>query len=302
MMLPFGSYWTSAKRIADLTIPGWAGAGRSGDLEIASTSGGGPVIVWLVKVRDGIVRKVLDHIGPLSTTDAALSEISQAVKITDSLESPVLSFMIRSKGMGTPSAFSVRVDDGESVTTVVSRTAEMGRWTHQWVDIDQWIGQPITLTLGLQQEAGGLPAVVYIDDVTIGSSNSDIWVGIQAPTTALPGEAVTLTLRYGNRGLRPASNAQLFLNLPSSIQFAGADPAPDATGTSLAWNLADMDGKTGTQTVVVTGTVAAETPMVSMLMVTASIETVNGELETANNDAGATIVVGYRLYLASIYR
>ncbi len=260
------------------------------------------MIVWRIEIVDGSVRKVLDHIGPVATTDAAISEISQAVMITDSLESPVLSYMIRSEGIGTNSAFSIKVDNGESVTTVVSRTAKIGQWAHQWVDLDPWIGQPITLTLGLQQAAGDPPVVVHIDDVTIGSSNSDLWVGIQAPPAILPGETVALTLHYGNRGFRPASDVQLTLDLPSSIQFVSADPAPDTTGASLVWNLADMDGKTGPQSVVVTGTVAAKTPVVSSLTVTASIETGSGELETANNDAQSTIVAGYLVNLAAIYR
>jgi uncharacterized repeat protein (TIGR01451 family) len=189
------------------------------------------------------------------------------------------------------------VDDGISSTVVFSATTGSNIWTHQWADLTPWTGRSFTLRFRVVEEAGGSHAGAYIDEVTVGSAHPDIWVNQPGRRAVRPGQQMTLTIIYGNRGGVAASGGQVALQLPTELTLVSADPPPAAIAPSLRWDVGALAAQNRPQTIRVTLQVAASAVRGATLNTAAAITSGAAEIEQANNTAAASILVGSLSYL-----
>jgi hypothetical protein len=129
---------------------------------------------------------------------------------------------------------------------------------HHWYDLTPWAGQLATIgfTLHWAEEApAGWP---YLDEVTVGSLCSGLWVREHAPAAgAVPGEIVALQIGYGNRRSAVASSRLITGVLPDELSFVSASPPPVATTPPLVWDAGDRPIKGGPYSTMVTTTPAS---------------------------------------------
>ncbi|MGQ0603650.1 MAG: DUF11 domain-containing protein [Anaerolineales bacterium] len=151
--------------------------------------------------------------------------------------------------------------------------------------------------MSLNQPATRPRVWARLDEVTVGSSYSDVWVTSSNPT-ARRGELITYTLNYGNQGGAAASNAQVSFTLPAEVTFVSASVPPTTPSPSLTWNVGNLASKSGPNTIIVTARVAADAPIPSTLSHTVSVQSTSAELETLNNTQSViTTVQPFMLYL-----
>jgi uncharacterized repeat protein (TIGR01451 family) len=241
------------------------------------------------------------YVGPAFADQSGDSSVVQAVTVPITISTPTLSFLYQLGGASAANNtwLSVQVDNGVAATILFSTTTPTDDWTHRWYDLAAWSGQTITMTFNVHETAGRPLAWAYLDEVTLGSAYPDLWVN-KSPASALPGEQVTFAIEYGNRGGAPASGVHLTDTLPAGLTFVAASTPPLTTTPSLVWDVGDLPAKSASHTLLVTATVAPETPLLTTLINVASIGTDTPELEVLNNETQATIFVGRRLYLPVI--
>jgi len=254
----------------------------------------GPHIVWSVTNTH--------YTGPVLAQHTGDSTIAQTITIPVEMTNPTLSFVYLFTNLSDNPAdgLSVQVEDGITTTTLFSTTSNTEDWTHTWVNLSQWAGQTITLTLGIHQTAGYPRGGVYLDEVTVGPAHPDLGVDKSGPLTTMPGEFLVYQITYGNDGGAPANNVRMTDILPTNVTFTSADPMPVQGSTflpPLTWNLGTLPAKSGPFTIILTATVAPTVPMFSTLVSTASITSTSPELELANNTAILHALVAYQLYL-----
>ncbi len=101
-------------------------------------------------------------------TVGADSVLQQTAFLSPTLSSPTLSFFYRvPSGASVP--FTLTISSGSTVSETTPSITD-ANWTHRWIDLSPYAGQPITLTFTLQQLAPA--SVVYLDEVSIGSAES----------------------------------------------------------------------------------------------------------------------------------
>jgi uncharacterized repeat protein (TIGR01451 family) len=231
--------------------------------------------------------------------------LSQTVTLPVGMDMPVLSFMYQ-LGDVTPtnaSHFEVQVTQGHDTTTVFSTNTSTLDWTHQWVDLHDWAGKDITVSFVLYLTEGPYPAYARVDDVTIGSGLTDVWVSKSGPQSAFPGNTVTQTIAYGNQGLTSATGVTLTLTLPDKLTFISADVTPTTVnGQVLTWDLADLAGRSGPFAITITATVAADAALFSTIAGSIEIQASSNELEKANNTLAINIFIGAKIFLPIISR
>jgi len=230
----------------------------------------------------------------------AHSTLSQGVSLPAA--TPVLSFLYQFQGSdGEKNALRVTVQDALTVTTVLSLTDNQPNWSHAWADLSAWAGETITLTLAAEQDAGYACAWGWVDEVSLGTAHTDVWIEKKAPLLALPGESVIYALRYGNRSALPARQVTITDSLPDGLAFVAADPAPTLVGSTLTW-MREQLATTNTGIVVITATLAADWPLMLPLTNTVSIVTETPELAWGNNTVHSVLLPAYGLYLPLINR
>lgn len=246
---------------------------------------------------------VYDTSQPLAT-QAGNATLQQTVTIPISQTVPTLSFLYRLDGTTSVggSNFTVKATQGSSSTTLLTEYVDTSGWQHVSVDMTAYAGQTITLTFGLEQVANKPIANVYLDEVTLGSTQADVWVEGDYQM-ALPGETVTYVITYGNRGAAAANGVTLNHTLASGLTFVSATVAPtQINGSTLTWNLGELSGSTGATTIFVTVQVNAAAPGLTTLSSPLVIVTPSHELETGNNQAMARIYLAQLTYLPLIIR
>ncbi|MBK9052512.1 MAG: PD40 domain-containing protein [Chloroflexi bacterium] len=232
------------------------------------------------------------------------STLKQVVTVPVSPAVSVLSYWHWLNGMtqaGGPS-FSLHVDDGSSNTPLVTRQTNTVGWEHSWVDLSAWAGQTITVTFNVHQVVDKPMAEAYLDEVTLGSTQPDVWLNGDYQT-ALPGETVTYAITYGNQGAAAADSVTLNHTLASGLSFVSATvPPTQISGSTLTWNLSTMNSNTGPLTIFVTVQVNPAAPAFTTLSSPLSISTTSNELETSNNQATIKIYLVRMTYLPAIVR
>jgi hypothetical protein len=95
----------------------------------------------------------------------------QSISLPADLHKPTLSFMARQRGGQTngTSYYEVSVDDGLSITPVITVAPTSPSWDEHWAALDEWAGEQITVTFTLYQAAGEPMAYLDLDDVSVGS-------------------------------------------------------------------------------------------------------------------------------------
>ena len=225
-------------------------------------------------------------------------DLIQKVTIPASLSAPILSFVYQLDRGPAPAqgAFDVRLSNGSGTTTLMT-TSGATDWAHRWFDLTPWLGQSVTLTFHLRQEATAYAVRVRLDEVTIGSSAyPDLWAA-GAAQIAQPGAVVTFTLPYGNRGAAPGRGAVLTATLPVSLTFVSADPPPVTTGSVMTWTLGNLPANASPAAITLVATVSPDAAT-GVLTGGLEIAAVTNELETANNSGPLVVYVnGTRRYL-----
>lgn len=127
---------------------------------------------------------------------------------------------------------------------------------------------------------------------TLVLARADLQVAKSGPGRVAAGDSAIFTLAYTNAGPSLAHGVVLTDTLPGELDYVSASPTPDSiNGTTLAWNLGDLDpGAGGTITVEVRSRAAQPT---ATLMVTNSV-TIAGtttDPEPGNNTAAASATV-----------
>jgi hypothetical protein len=234
---------------------------------------------------------------------AGESTLSQVVQVPAAETAPTLSFQYQfGTAFPSESRLEVVVDDAISPSTVFSTTMAVNAWDHQWVDLTPWAGRSVTLRFKVSEVAGGARAWAYIDEVTVGSAHPDVWVSLSGPRSAPPGQQVVQSITYGNRGGVAAGSAQVTLQLPPELSFAGADPPPSALTPVLRWDVGDLAAGGGPGTIHVTLQVATDAVTGTTVTATAAIASGTAEIEQDNNTAHAPTFIGYLIYLPVVRR
>ncbi len=239
--------------------------------------------------------------GPALAPESEDYAVAQVVTSPSTITHPVLSYFYRLGGSeaNSDSGLMVQVEDGLGTATLFTTTQNSLSWQHQTVDMRPWQGQSITLTFKLHQSANTTYAYAYLDEVSLGSANPDIWVS-GGGTLETGGDSLVYTIHYGNRGGAPADNVRIAYLLPPELTLMDATPHPITETAQLPawlWDVGTLPANSGPFTIVLTATVAPTVPMFSTLVSTASITSTSPELELANNTAIIHTLVAYQLYL-----
>jgi len=227
------------------------------------------------------------------------SVISQTIMPPLSMSAPTLSFLYQLHGASDTSGswLSVLVDDGLTVTALLSTTASRWDWTHVWVDVSAWTSRTVTLTFQVHQTADHFCTWGYLDEVSWGSAYPDLWVRKEGSGNALPGQEVVYDIIYGNRGGVTATGVLITDTLPMGLVFVAASPPPISLTMPLRWDAGDLPAWSGSRNIVLTVSVAPTATMSDFLTNTVRIGSALPEIETANNTFWHTLLVGYRIYL-----
>lgn len=247
--------------------------------------------------------------GAVFYTAQALAEetgdvaVSQMFTVPITMTNPTLSFLYQLVGSSAEynTGFFVEVDDGTAVTPLLSTSEEVGDWQHEWVNLAEWSGENITLTFRLHQEEDAPLLYAYLDEVTVGSTYSDVDIDVINDTAVLPGKETTLSLIYNNRGGAAASGVTITYTLPAGMTYLSAS-IPPASTNPLVWHLPDLPAKSEPFEILVTARVNANTPAFTTLTSTAVISTTDPELELLNNQAEGHIYTATFRYLPIIMR
>ena len=256
-------------------------------------------VLWTNDNRNGTD---VYHAMYVGTPPAGNSWLRQQVAIPSTLSNPGLSFVYQ-LDQGNPDGrnpFSVTIQDGVSTTRVFTTTAVTTDWTHRWFDLSPWAGRTISITFDVQNAADNSPAVVTLDEITVGSTYPDLWVAKRG-LSVRPNDPVVYTVTYGNRGGAAAANVRVTDSLPAGLVFVSADPTPTSTGAPLTWDVGNLAGNSGPFTITLT--VRADPPVsLGTVTNTIAIQSQSAELETHNNSALTTTFIGHQRFLPVIIR
>ncbi|MEP7358288.1 MAG: hypothetical protein ABI847_13665, partial [Anaerolineales bacterium] len=244
---------------------------------------------------------------PLTTdgvvaTQTVTSQLMQPLTIPLTMTAPTLSFLYQAGGLTAARPFTVSVDSGSGPTTVFSTTTAANSWTHAWADLSAWAGQTVTVTFSIATAAGQPTTFAYVDEVSLGAARPDTWVTLDGTPTAVAGNLVTYTLRYGNRGGAPASGLALTLQLDPHLQFVSASPSAVAAEQQLSWTTSSLPAGSASGLITITVRVLSGSPLNSFITSTASLAGPAGELENGNNQAAFSTQSLLRLFLPVLVR
>lgn len=126
---------------------------------------------------------------------------------------------------------------------------------------------------------------------------SDLDVVKTGPATAAPGDTITYTVSLSNTGTLIAAATRVTDTLPTEVTFITYTTAltvnfaqPDAH--TLVWDLGDVAAGANNLQITVRGTISASVAYGTLLTNTVTASTTAAEINTANNAAQATTLVG----------
>ncbi len=183
--------------------------------------------------------------------------------------------------------------------TTTFRMSEGAKFTFRVRVDDPATANPINNNVAIQTTTPETNYDNNNDSDRINVRMTDLYIEKQVNTaTALVGDTLTYTLRYGNNGPQDAINGVVQDVLPLGVTFVSADPAPTSTsGTGgandpviLTWNIGDLAvGATGELSVVATINAGQED---ETLLNLATISNDRQETDLTNNDDDAVTYVG----------
>lgn len=240
--------------------------------------------------------------GTVNAGASGVGAVSQQVTIPADMNAPTLSFMARAKldFQDDATAMNVVITGGISPTVVFSETVS-NEWTQYWIDMTAWQGQTVTVSFELSQDADDPAMQLWLDDVTLGSAYSDIWVQGNGPSSAKPGEQVVYNVRFGNRGGVDVQNAAISLTLPPELIFEEASVAPVST-SPLIWEVGDLPSQSFGSPLMITLTLVPSAELMQTVMSQIEIHISNPEVELTNNTQNLHLFIGEKLYLPMINR
>jgi len=245
-----------------------------------------PADVPRVAFIEGSAMAYADPLAP-ATGDARLR---QTLTIPANMAGAKLSFFYRPSGTLTAAnAFKAQIGEGAAAQTVVTCTTASGDWVHVSVDVSAYAGRSVPIQFGVHQTAARFAGWVDLDEVTVGTGPHPDLFAVAGSQVAAPGETITLTLRYGNRGAAPAAGAVVSLTLPATLTFVSADPPPATP--ALTWQLGDLEsGASGSIQVI--ATMSAEVPPGTIIALPFGVETAGGEVVLEDNQGLLRIFAG----------
>jgi uncharacterized repeat protein (TIGR01451 family) len=167
-------------------------------------------------------------------------------------------------------------------TEVLFLPAGTDGWQHGALDMSAWAGQTVSLVFEAHQVAGHPPVFALIDEVSLGTAYSDVWVQ-SAGAVGRPGTTLVYSLSYGNCGAASAAGVSLTFTLPAGVELISAQPPALSTGSTLTWNPGTLAAHTGPLTITVTARLAPWVPIGTELMHVIEAHTQSTELELSNN-------------------
>ena len=219
---------------------------------------------------------------------SASNRVSQPVTISAKLSNPTLSFYYREIGFLNKPDFRVLLDSRPNLTgslqttELFSSTLPVSSWNHVWRDLTPWAGQVVTLTFQSSMEAGSLPFLVNLDEISLGSSMPDLQLSGGRVASLLPGETGVYTLTYKNSGSLPAPTAMITVTLPLGLQFAPSGSQPQVGPQSKTWQLGTLAAGSSGQ--ISFAVVQAFTPKtLTTAQITAELNTPVVDPEPGNN-------------------
>ena len=230
---------------------------------------------------------------------AGASSLAQQVSLPAGTAHPILSYMYRYQNLfpGAAAPFSVTVQAEAGDTTRVSTTVNHSDWTLAWFDLTPWAGQTVTLAFQVALNAGYRPAAAWVDDVTVGAGQPDLWVEVSSPPAPIyPGEEETVTITYGNRGPAPAEAFTLTAEIPAGLEVVSSTPAGTLVGQTLTWSSASLAALSGTQSLQVVLRAGPGTELQREVVMLGAANAA-AELEQGNNTAQFTTIVKGKIFL-----
>jgi len=213
---------------------------------------------------------------------------------------PYLSFMYATNGLGSPNVqLKVSVMQSGETTEVFATSPDIPfKWKHAVIDLSPWAGHSVTLGFSATQTLGQLRTAYFIDEVSIGTGYTDIWVH-GAAGEARPGETLAVQIHYGNRSMVAAGASSLTLTLPAGLSLLEANPPADEPG-GTTWTIGTIPAYAN-GLITLNLEVAPEVPLFTALVGDVSLTT-GAELETANNHGQLLVRVGNYLFLPLVER
>lgn len=260
-----------------------------------------PHILWVSNYK-------LYYAGPNKVEQISSSGLETEVSVNENMIPGMrLSFLYNIQNTGSgPVNFTVSVGDSFGETPVFTATNITDGWQQGIFDLQPWDGQIVNIHFRLEQIPGHPGSWAYIDDVSAGSSPTDVWVD-SASKTALPGSQVTYALRYGNNGSVHAENVVITHTLPAGLTFVSASlpisPTLPLTATiqTITWTLGTLPGNFS-GIIYITATLSKTLHTGVTLDGALTIASLSPELEIANNYTQTKLFIGHRVFLPIIKR
>lgn len=212
------------------------GGFESGDLSGWHANDPGSFIIADFESHSGRYGLIADY----DFTSAFTISISQTVTLPADILHPTLSFhyIIYTPQGPTQSRFEVEITDGQDTELLFSRATATAGWQHQWEELSAWAGKTVTITFRRTELVDEM-LTISLDDISLGSTSPDLWLRSSGALAALPGETVTRTLSFGNRGGVSAPDTAVTLTLPNELTLVMAEPAP-LGDNPYSWDLGEV--------------------------------------------------------------
>ncbi|MBM3135623.1 MAG: hypothetical protein FJZ89_10175 [Chloroflexi bacterium] len=287
---PAGEWWLPVLHVT-------GGQGLPQEPALAVLPDGRPVLAYADSTPGHYAVAVGRLLNPVEVSGD--SSLAQVITLTNGLYQPTLAFLYRLETQDIPANdwFEVQIADGLTTTQVFSTTEPMADWALVWLDLSAWLNKSVTVTFNVHETANGLRTLVDLDEVSVGSASLDLWVSLGGPSSALPSQVVTYTLRYGNRGAVASLEALVTDRLPDGLLLVAATPPSETTGQLLAWKVGSLAAGSGPYTIAITATLASTVPLGTLLSSQAAIDPSGPDVDPTNDTATTALLVGRQMYL-----
>ncbi len=254
----------------------------------------------------------LDYIGEIFSIRAKASvyTLSQTVDIPDTMINPTLSLFTKPAASenGNHPILSINIDDGILNQSSSITDTNYPEWSHHWIDLSSWLGESIQIDVSYEIASTAPFEIanttqlngVYLDEITLGSSFTDLWVQIDGTNEAMQGDEITYTVAYGNSSSIDANDVILTAVLPSELTYLNASVPPASQSPTLTWNIGDLPANSSTQSFTFTARVKNSAEGLTNAVSTVNVTTTTTELETLNNFSEHSLFVGTRTYIPLI--